>query len=151
MHSALGSHPKANGGRRRSRRGGNPSGRATDALSAIIAALAYNPHTTTHPIRGRRSKYAARGGKAGKSTHAPPIGGKLNLKLVRIQWKEILRLAASIRHGTVTASIIMRKLASYPRQNSLHTPTHCRLKRPFSDRDPKLMCSKHPHSRQYLT
>jgi TnpA family transposase len=33
----------------------------------------------------------------------------------------ILRLAASIRHGTVTASLIIRKLASYPRQNSLHT------------------------------
>ena len=36
------------------------------------------------------------------------------------QWEEVLRLAASIRHGTVTASLIIRKLASYPRQNSLH-------------------------------
>ena len=40
---------------------------------------------------------------------------------VRTQWEEILRLAASIRHGTVTASLMIRKLASYPRQNSLHT------------------------------
>jgi TnpA family transposase len=40
---------------------------------------------------------------------APLIGGKLNLKLVRMQWEEILRLAASIRHGTVTASLIIRK------------------------------------------
>jgi TnpA family transposase len=40
---------------------------------------------------------------------------------VRTQWEEILRLAASIRHGTVTASLIIRKLASYPGQNSLHT------------------------------
>lgn len=54
-------------------------------------------------------------------TLAPLIGGKLNLKLVRTQWEEILRLAASILHGTVTASLIIRKLASYPRQNSLHT------------------------------
>jgi TnpA family transposase len=54
-------------------------------------------------------------------TLAPLIGGKLNLKLVRTQWDEILRLAASIRLGTVTASLIIRKLASYPRQNSLHT------------------------------
>jgi TnpA family transposase len=54
-------------------------------------------------------------------TLAPLIGGKLNLKLVRTQWEEILRIAASIRHGTVTASLIIRKLASYPRQNSLHT------------------------------
>jgi TnpA family transposase len=43
------------------------------------------------------------------------------LKLVRTQWEKILRLGASIRHGTVTASLIIRRLASYPRQNSLHT------------------------------
>jgi TnpA family transposase len=30
-----------------------------------------------------------------------------------------LRLAASIQQGTVTASLILRKLGSYPRQNSL--------------------------------
>jgi TnpA family transposase len=55
------------------------------------------------------------------SSLAPLIGGKLNLKLLGIQWEEILRLAASIRHETVTASLIIRKLASYPRQNSLNT------------------------------
>ena len=40
--------------------------------------------------------------------------------MITAQWEEVLRLAASIRHGTVTASLIIRKLASYPRQNSLH-------------------------------
>ena len=35
------------------------------------------------------------------------------------QWSEILRLACSIRLGTVTSSLILRKLASYPRQNGL--------------------------------
>jgi TnpA family transposase len=39
-------------------------------------------------------------------TLAPLIGGKLNLKLVKTQWEEILRLAASIRHGTVTAALL---------------------------------------------
>jgi hypothetical protein len=34
---------------------------------------------------------------------APIVGGKLNLKLIRTQWREVLRLAASIRHGTLTA------------------------------------------------
>jgi len=53
-------------------------------------------------------------------TLAPLIGGRLHLKLITAQWEEVLRLAASIRHGTVTASLIIRKLASYPRQNSLH-------------------------------
>jgi len=47
------------------------------------------------------------------------IGEKLNTKLMMAQWPEILRLAASIKQGTVTASLILRKLANYPRQNSL--------------------------------
>jgi len=34
-------------------------------------------------------------------------------------WADILRVAASIRTGTVTASAIMRQLASYPRQNGV--------------------------------
>jgi TnpA family transposase len=34
-------------------------------------------------------------------------------------WGEILRLATSIRQGTVTASLMLRKLGSYPRQNGL--------------------------------
>jgi len=47
------------------------------------------------------------------------MGEKLNTKLILAQWPEILRLATSIKQGTVTASLILRKLASYPRQNSL--------------------------------
>ena len=47
------------------------------------------------------------------------IGGTLNIKLIRSHWDEILRLAASIKQGTVTASLMLRKLGSYPRQNGL--------------------------------
>ncbi len=50
---------------------------------------------------------------------AAMIGSPLNLKVIRVHWDEILRLAASIKQGTVTASLILRKLGSYPRQNSL--------------------------------
>lgn len=49
----------------------------------------------------------------------PMIGGTLNTKHIRAHWDEILRLAASIKQGTVTASLMIRKLASYPRQNGL--------------------------------
>jgi TnpA family transposase len=35
------------------------------------------------------------------------------------QFHEVMRLTASIKQGTVTASLILRKLAAYPRQNSL--------------------------------
>ena len=34
-------------------------------------------------------------------------------------WDELLRMATSIRSGTVTASAMLRKLAAYPRQNGL--------------------------------
>ncbi|MCS1136270.1 Tn3 family transposase, partial [Escherichia coli] len=34
-------------------------------------------------------------------------------------WDDILRLASSIKQGTVTASLMLRKLGSYPRQNGL--------------------------------
>ena len=49
----------------------------------------------------------------------PLIGGLLNLKSIRVHWDEILRLATSIKQGTVTASLMLRKLGSYPRQNGL--------------------------------
>ena len=47
------------------------------------------------------------------------IGGTLNVQHIRNHWDEILRLATSIPEGTVTASLMLRKLGSYPRQNGL--------------------------------
>lgn len=44
---------------------------------------------------------------------------RLNIKHVRAHWDEILRLATSIKQGTVTASLMLKKLGSYPRQNGL--------------------------------
>jgi TnpA family transposase len=60
---------------------------------------------------------------AGKQTDYPGlaalIGGTINVKHIRTHWDEILRLATSIRQGTVTASLMLRKLGSYPRQNGM--------------------------------
>jgi Tn3 transposase DDE domain len=44
---------------------------------------------------------------------------RVNTRLIADNWDEVLRLAASIRHGTVSAALIMRKLAAYPRQNQI--------------------------------
>ncbi len=44
---------------------------------------------------------------------------RLKIKQIRTHWDEILRLATSIKQGTVTASLMLRKLGSYPRQNGL--------------------------------
>ncbi|WP_113717962.1 Tn3 family transposase [Arthrobacter dokdonensis] len=55
------------------------------------------------------------------ATLAPLIGGTINTKTIAAHWDEMLRLAASIKTGTVTASLMMRKLGAYPRQNGLAT------------------------------
>ncbi|OJA78519.1 hypothetical protein BGV71_17260 [Burkholderia ubonensis] len=47
------------------------------------------------------------------------IGDTYNKQHIRRNWDEVLRLATSIRQGTVTASLMLRKLGSYPRQNGL--------------------------------
>lgn len=47
------------------------------------------------------------------------IGGPINVKAIEDDWKEVLHLAASIRTGTVSASVMLKKLAGYSRQNSL--------------------------------
>ncbi len=44
----------------------------------------------------------------------------LNLKEIEIHWREVLRLATSIKQGTVTASLMLKKLASYPKQNGAY-------------------------------
>jgi len=49
----------------------------------------------------------------------PTFGDNIRLREIAAQWDEILRAASSIRLGTVTASLLVRKLASYPRQNRL--------------------------------
>jgi len=59
----------------------------------------------------------------GKSSDTPTleplIAGRINVDLIRAHWSDILRIVASISTGTVTASLIMRQLASHPRQNGV--------------------------------
>ena len=49
----------------------------------------------------------------------PMIGGTINTKAIEDNWSDILRLATSIKQGTATASLLIKKLSSYPRQNGL--------------------------------
>ena len=50
---------------------------------------------------------------------APLVAGPVNLKAISDHWQDILRFATSIRTGVATASVVLRKLAAYPRQNGL--------------------------------
>ena len=50
---------------------------------------------------------------------APFIAGKPDEKVITAEWNDVLRLAASVRTGVVSASLILRRLGNYPRQNGL--------------------------------
>ena len=52
-------------------------------------------------------------------TLAPMVGDPIQLRHIQTHWEELLRLAASIKQGTVTASLMLRKLGGYSRQNGL--------------------------------
>jgi TnpA family transposase len=43
----------------------------------------------------------------------------VDVRHITAHWNDNLRLATSIRSGTVTASAILQKLSAYPRQNGL--------------------------------
>ncbi len=50
---------------------------------------------------------------------APLVGGTVRTRQIETHWEEVLRLASSVRTGAVTASLILGKLAAYPRRNGL--------------------------------
>lgn len=47
------------------------------------------------------------------------IGGTVNTKRIEQYWNDLLRLISSIGLGAVSASLILGKLAAYPRQSEL--------------------------------
>lgn len=50
---------------------------------------------------------------------APFIAGRPDEKLIGAHWDDLLRLTASVRTGVVSASLMLKRLGSYPRQNGL--------------------------------
>ncbi|MBK1736114.1 Tn3 family transposase, partial [Halorhodospira abdelmalekii] len=89
----------------------------TDHVFALMHLLGFRFGPRIRDL-GDTKLYIPKGEAAYEALH-PMIGGTLNIKRVRAHWDEILRLATSIKQGTVTASLMLRKLGSYPRQNGL--------------------------------
>ena len=88
----------------------------TDHVFALMHLLGFRFAPRIRDL-GDTKLYVPKGGAY--PTLRPMIGGTLNLKVIRAHWDGILRLATSIKQGTVTASLMLRKLGSYPRQNGL--------------------------------
>ena len=55
----------------------------------------------------------------GASPLAKLVSGRIKATVIEENWAEVLRLAASIQQGTVSSSLMLAKLAAYPRQNQL--------------------------------
>lgn len=49
----------------------------------------------------------------------PLVAARIDERLIAAHWDDVLRLAASIRTGVVSASIMLERLGSYPRANGL--------------------------------
>src|ERR1700758_1231769 len=89
----------------------------SDHVFALLALLGFQFAPRIPDLKNRRLYSFAK--PSAYPALEPLIAGRINIALIRAHWPEILRIAASIRTGTVTASLIMRHLASSPRQNSV--------------------------------
>ncbi len=47
----------------------------------------------------------------------PIIQGRINCELLRASWQDLLRFAASVKIGAIPASVALKRLAAYPKQN----------------------------------
>lgn len=47
------------------------------------------------------------------------FGQAIKVSVIEAEWDDLIRMAASIREGTVAPSVILRKLSTYRRQNKL--------------------------------
>ncbi len=65
-----------------------------------------------------RRLYVA-GDRAAHAALGTMIGGTIDFRVIGENWDETLRLAASIKAGTVAPSVLMKRLAAYPKQNAL--------------------------------
>lgn len=93
------------------------TGGATEHIFALCHLLGFTFAPRIRDLKDRRLYVF------GRASDHPAlsglIAGQLNVRRIEAQWEEILRLAASIKIGTVTASLMLKKLAAYPRQNGL--------------------------------
>jgi TnpA family transposase len=99
------------------RRHHTDGGGVTEHVFALCALLGFQFAPRIPGLKHRRLYSFAK--PSAYQTLEPMIAGRINIELIRAHWQEILRIIASIRSGTVTASLIMRQLAAHKRQNGV--------------------------------
>jgi TnpA family transposase len=93
------------------------TGGATEHVFGLCQLLGFRFAPRLRDLADRRLYVAE--GHADHGALDSLIGGIINLCRIEENWDEILRMAASIRAGTVAPSVLLRRLAAYPRQNAL--------------------------------
>ena len=90
----------------------------TDHVFALMHLLGYRFAPRIRDL-GDTKLFIPKGNASYDALKSMISSDRLKIKQVRTHWDEVLRLATSIKKGTVTASLMLRKLGSYPRQNGL--------------------------------
>ena len=93
------------------------TGGANDHVFALCHLLGYRFAPRLRDIRDRRFGTMEPAG-AYKGLE-PLLGRPIRVDLIREYWDDIIRLAASIKAGTVAPSVMLKKLSGYQRQNRL--------------------------------
>lgn len=90
---------------------------ATDHVFGLCHLLGYRFSPRIRDLKER--KLYVMDGKRRHGLLDSMIGGRIDLRTITGNWDEVLRMATSIRIGTVPPSVMLSRLASYPRQNAL--------------------------------
>lgn len=93
------------------------TGGVTDHVFGLCHLLGFRFAPRIRDLKNRRLYLFP--GEEAPTALQPLVGGTIDLDHLAAHWPELLRLATSIRVGTVTASAMLRRLAAYPRQNGL--------------------------------
>ncbi|MEM9763896.1 MAG: Tn3 family transposase, partial [Pseudomonadota bacterium] len=92
-------------------------GEVSDHVFGLLALLGYRFAPRIPNLHDRR--LYTFGAAATWPTLAPFVSGRVDAGLIATHWDDLLRLAISVRTGTVSAAVVLKRLAAYPRQNAL--------------------------------
>jgi TnpA family transposase len=93
------------------------TGGATDHVFALCQMLGYRFVPRLRDLQDRR--LATIGAKPRQKILEPLLGRPIRVDVIEENWDDIVRLAASIKVGSVAPSVMLKKLSAFKRQNRL--------------------------------
>ena len=93
------------------------TGGATDHVFALCHLLGYRFVPRLRDLQDRR--FAIIGPKPRHTILEPLLGRPIRIDVIQENWDDVVRLAASIKAGSVAPSVMLKKLSAFKRQNRL--------------------------------